>query len=88
MHHASPVRGWVAWTIRYRTGSRRLMFGDAMSIFARSTRAPFGNSPARMRANRSQVLRRPAGRATASCGPAAVSVPRVSRISSADWSST
>ena len=30
------------------------MLGDAMSIFARSTRAPFGNSPARMRANRSR----------------------------------
>ena len=25
MHHASPVRGCSAWTIRYRTGSRRLM---------------------------------------------------------------
>ena len=30
------------------------MFGEAMSIFARRTRAPFGNSPARMRANRSR----------------------------------
>ena len=46
--------GWLAWTIRYSTGSRRLMFGEAMSIFARSTRAPFGNSPARIRANRSR----------------------------------
>ena len=36
------------------TGSRRLMLGEAMSIFARSTRAPSGNSPARMRANRSR----------------------------------
>ena len=31
-----------------------LMFGDAMSIFARSTCAPSGNSPARMRRNRSR----------------------------------
>ena len=30
------------------------MFGDAMSIFARSTCAPSGNSPARIRANRSR----------------------------------
>src|SRR6516165_2791647 len=35
------------------TGSRRLMFADAMSIFARSTRSPFLNSPARIRANSS-----------------------------------
>ena len=54
MHQASPVRGWSACTMRYRTGSRRLMLGEAMSIFARSTRAPFSNSPARMRANRSR----------------------------------
>ena len=32
------------------------MFGDAMSIFARRTCAPSANSPARIRANRSQVL--------------------------------
>ena len=31
-----------------------LKFGDAMSIFARSTCAPSGNSPARIRANRSR----------------------------------
>ena len=36
------------------TGSRRFMLPDAMSIFARSTRAPLGNSPARMRRNRSR----------------------------------
>src|SRR5215475_14475051 len=35
------------------TGSRRLMFADVMSIFARSTRSPFLNSPARIRANSS-----------------------------------
>ena len=54
MHHASPVRGCSACRMRYRTGSRRLMLGDAMSILARSTRAPSGNSPARMRAKRSR----------------------------------
>ena len=32
-----------------------LMFGDAMSIAARSTCAPSGNSPARMRRNRSRL---------------------------------
>ncbi len=32
MHQASPVRGCSAWRIRYRTGSRRLMLGEAMSI--------------------------------------------------------
>ena len=51
------------------TGSRRLMLGEAMSIFARSVLAPSGNSPARMRRNRSRfsstgaiaVWRLPAG---------------------------
>ena len=46
--------GESAWRMRYSTGSRRLMLGDAMSIFARSTCAPSGNSPARMRRNRSR----------------------------------
>ena len=32
-----------------------LMFGDAMSIFARSTCAPSGNTPARIRRNRSRL---------------------------------
>ena len=36
------------------TGSRRLMLPEAMSILARSTRLPFGNSPLRMRSNRSR----------------------------------
>ena len=40
--------------MRYMMGSRRLRFGDAMSIFARRVRAPSGNSPAFMRANRSR----------------------------------
>ena len=35
--------------MRYMTGSRMLMFGEAMSIFARSVLEPFGNSPAFMR---------------------------------------
>ena len=33
-----------------------LMFGEAMSIFARSTREPSGNSPFFMRRKRSQIL--------------------------------
>ena len=36
------------------TGSRMLRLGDAMSILARSVREPSGNSPARMRWNRSR----------------------------------
>ena len=32
-----------------------MMLPEPMSIFARSTRAPFGNSPARMRRNRSSL---------------------------------
>ena len=87
MHQASPVRGWLACTIRYSTGSRRLMLGEAMSIFARSTRAPFSNSPARMRANRSRFSSTDRSR-YGEFVPGAVSVPRVSRISSAVWSST
>src|SRR6266478_908953 len=39
MHQASPVRGCAAWRMRYITGSRRLMFPEAMSIFARVLRA-------------------------------------------------
>ena len=40
--------------MRYITGSRMLMLGDAMSILARSVRAPSGNSPLFMRSNRSR----------------------------------
>ena len=43
-----------ACRIRKSIGSRMLRFGDAMSILARSTCAPSGNSPARIRANRSR----------------------------------
>ena len=37
MHHLSPVLWCDSWRMRYITGSRRLRFGEAMSIFARST---------------------------------------------------
>ena len=40
--------------MRSSSGSRMIMFGCAMSIFARSTCAPSGNSPARMRRSRSR----------------------------------
>ena len=63
-------------------GSRRLMFGEAMSIFARSTRAPSANSPARMRAKRSRFSSTERSRYGLS-RPGSVSVPRCSRISSA-----
>ena len=66
----------------YIIGSRRFMFGDAMSIFARSTCEPSGNSPARMRSN-SRGSRPSADRGTGSSVPGCVSVPRYSRISSA-----
>ena len=56
MHHASPVRWWCSRRMRYITGSRRFWLGDSMSIFARSTCAPSGNSPARMRAKQLEVL--------------------------------
>ena len=52
-----------------------------MSILARSTRAPFGNSPARMRRNRSRfsaTLRSRNGLFL----PGSVRVPRLARISS------
>ena len=48
--------GGVAWRMRYSTGSRMLMLGEAMSIFARSTWAPSANSPARIRAEEVEVL--------------------------------
>ena len=55
MHHASPVWGWVACRMRYSTGSRRLRLPDVMSIRARSTCAPSGNSPPRILANSSAL---------------------------------
>ena len=60
-----------------------LMFGDAMSIFARSTCAPSANSPARMRAEQVQVLVDRPRRGTGCPAPGSVSVPRCARISSA-----
>ena len=52
-----------------------------------STRAPLGNSPARMRANRSRFSSADRSRQGLSL-PGSVSVPRYSRISSAERSST
>ena len=52
------------------------MFGDAMSIFARSTRAPSGNSPARMRRNRSRFSSTERSR-YGLFWPGSVSVPRM-----------
>ena len=43
-----------ACRMRYITGSRMLRLGEAMSILARRVREPSGNSPARMRRNRSR----------------------------------
>ena len=42
-----------SWMMRYMTGSRILMFGCAMSILARRTREPSGNSPFFMRSSKS-----------------------------------
>ena len=64
-----------------------VMFGDRMSMFARSTWAPSGKSPARMRRNSSRfssALRVRYGESL----PGSVSVPRCSRISSAESEST
>ena len=38
------------------TGSRKLILGEAMSIFARRVRLPSGNSPARMRSKQIEIL--------------------------------
>ena len=40
--------------MRYRAGSRKWMFGDAMSMRDRRVRVPSGNSPFRMRSNKSR----------------------------------
>ena len=52
------------------------MFGDAMSIFARSTSAPSANSPARIRAKRSRFSSTGASRYGLSF-PGSVSVPAI-----------
>ena len=87
MHHLSPERWCEACLMRYITGSRMLMFGEAMSIFARSVRAPSGNSPFSIRSNRSRFSATVRSRYGLFL-PGSVSVPRCSRISSAVRSQT
>ena len=73
--------------MRYITGSRSCMFSCAMSIFARSTREPSGNSPARILSNRprfSATLRLRNGDST----PGVLKDPRVAEMVSPSWSST
>ena len=67
-------------------GSRRLMLGEAMSIFARRMCAPSGNSPfcMRLKVHVSSALRLRNGESL----PGSFSVPRFARISSALWLST
>ena len=62
--------------MRYITGSRMFRLGDAMSILARSVRAPSGNSPSRMRSNKSRFSSTERLRYGLSF-PGSVSVPRV-----------
>src|SRR5207253_10280741 len=52
LHDALPI--WDACRIRYSTGSRSQILAAFTSIFARNVRAPSGNSPAFIRANRSR----------------------------------
>ncbi|MNL61402.1 hypothetical protein D3C87_1853170 [compost metagenome] len=61
--------------------------GEAISILDRSTRSPSLNSPARIRVNRSRFSSMVRLRKGLSV-PGWVRVPRVSRMASADWSST
>ncbi len=63
------------------------MLPEAMSIFARSTRAPLGNSPDRILRNRSKFCSTERLRYPLSC-PGSVRVPRIARISSGVESST
>ena len=48
--HFEPVRWCSACLIRYNAGSRMLMLGDFMSIFARSTWEPSACLPSRIAA--------------------------------------
>ncbi len=57
------------------------MFGDSRSILARSTCAPSGNSPPRIRRNRSRFSVTERSREVVA-RPGSVTVPRYSRISS------
>ena len=64
-----------------------LKLGEAMSIFARRVRDPSGNSPARIRRNRSRFSS--AVRSRNGLGrPGSLGVPLCSRISPADRSQT
>ena len=58
-----------------------------MSIRARSTCAPSGNSPARIPENSATLSAAGRSRQGLAC-PGRVRVPLVSRISAADWLST
>ena len=87
MDAASPVRWCEAWRMRYMTGSRRLRLGWAMSILARRVREPSGNSPARIRRNRSRFSSTERPR-VGLFFPGSVSVPRYLLISSAFRSQT
>ncbi|MNE80032.1 hypothetical protein D3C80_1765680 [compost metagenome] len=73
--------------MRYRIGSRRFMFGEAMSILARSTRSPSLNSPAFMRANRSRFSSTERSR-NGLFLPGSVRLPRYSRACSGVRSQT
>jgi hypothetical protein len=68
-------------------GSRRLMLGEAMSIFARSTCAIGELAGLAHAAEQVEVLGRLRPRNGLSL-PGSVSVPRLARISSALWLST
>ncbi len=87
MHHSFPVLWCSSCRIRYSTGSRRLKFGEPMSIFARSVLLPLGNSPPRIRRNSSRFSSTPRLR-NGDSWPAAVGVPRVFPTSSAVMSQT
>ena len=65
-----------------------LMFGDAMSIFARSTWAPSGKLAGAHPPEEIEVLVDGPESGTGCRVPGSVSVPRFCRISSLDWLST
>ena len=64
-----------------------IMFGCAMSTFARNTCVPSANSPARMRRSRSRFSATVRSR-YGLLVPAAITVPRPSRICSSSCEST
>jgi len=71
----------------YSTGSRRLMLPTPCRSWRAAPSAPLGNSPARMRRNRSRFSSTVRSR-NGEFLPGSVSVPRAVRMSSCDWSST